>query len=79
MPQGGVLSPLLWLVHFDVLAPRLNVLRTNEPETFEGVSAIDLIYADDVASILYHKNSQRLLGAAKRNAELLMEVLVQYC
>ena len=75
LPQGGVLSPLLWLLVFNRVQPRLEALREQEPETFSGAGRIDLIYVDDIATILSHGDPVYLARAGTRNAQLIQQVL----
>ena len=75
MPPGGALSPLLWLLHFNAAQPRLTELRAGEPEFFGQVACVELIYADDVAGALAHRNVEVLLRAVQRNAELILKAL----
>ena len=48
LPQGGVLSPLLWLVFFNSLPARLAEFRAENQMSFRCVTFKDLIYADDI-------------------------------
>ena len=75
LPQGGVLSPLLWFLVVDKIRPRPEALREAEPEVFGEVERLDLIYADDIARLLPHPEAERLVAAATRNAQLIKQVL----
>ena len=69
LPQGGVLSPLLWLVFFNELPARLAAYRKEFPEIFGDVLFKDLIYADDITSVFACQNAHKLVEVARKNEE----------
>ena len=75
LPHGGVPSPLLWLLVFNQIQPRLEAAREGEPEIFMGVGRIYLIYADDVPTILSHEDPVHLARAATENAQPIQQIL----
>ena len=77
LPQGGVLSPLLWLVIFNDIQSFLEEQRKKEPETFAGAIFLDLIYADDITSLFAHEDASRIPSIAQRNAQLICCALLR--
>ena len=67
--------PLLRLLHFDIAQSRLNQLRAKEPEIFEEVARMVLIYAEDIAGAMAHRVVPVLSREIQRNAALAKEVL----
>ena len=53
----------------------LQQCRDKEPEIFGGSKFLDLIYADDVASIFAHGNAIRIHQITRRNAEIIKQIL----
>ena len=73
LPQGGVLSPLLWLIYCDQILPRLKAKRRawgEDPETSR-----DLAYADDITDILTAKTEEEIKEKAHRAVEWIGEIL----
>ena len=68
---GGVLSPLLWLLHFNAIHSPLESLRAPEPSVFGEAICLDLVYADDVACVLANRGPPRLVAASSRNAQFV--------
>ena len=59
LPQGGILSPLLWLVHFNSMKELMDESRQQrmkclEDAGFGRVEICDLFFADDVVIALAH-------------------------
>ena len=65
LPQGGVLSPYLWLMHMNKILQRVGNERANCPEELEAVLAGDYIHADDILCALAHKDTQTVALAAR--------------
>ena len=73
LPQGGVLSPLLWTVFFDPVVGKLATRRTESPDV--QAECADFIYADDVTILISSATLEGLRAAAARNVEYLRQVL----
>ena len=73
LPQGGVLSPLLWLAFFNPLLTRLDELRKEDP--IEGVEYVDFVYADDITTIITAPDEALLQEASMRNKEHIQKIL----
>ena len=73
LPQGGVLSPLLWLAFFNPLLTRLDELRKEDP--IEGVEYVDFVYADDITTIITAPDEALLQKASMKNKEHIQKIL----
>ena len=71
VPQGGVLSPYLWLLHIDKLFQGME--RRRKDRLGEEVSAsayfLDSLYADDILCAIAHKNPVILSRVAHVSAD----------
>ena len=77
VPQGGVLSPYLWLLHIDKLFKGMENRRQQQlchipPET---IRFLDSLYADDILCAIAHKNLQTLEQAAHVSANAYADSL----
>ena len=61
LPQGGVLSPFLWLIHFADVGNQLKRRRAQrmDPRGKEPPQLCDLFYADDVVLAIAHTRRER--------------------
>ena len=75
LPQGGVLSPFLWLLHFNPPAESLLSKRAERVGPTRDVDFRIYIYADDVTCALAHKNEPTLTRAAWETSEDVMQGL----
>ena len=76
LPQGGVLSPLQWLITFNKIAAELKNLRDQDgSEQDEGIECGDFIFADDITMVITAPTLDLLRKAAKRNVEYLRRIL----
>ena len=76
LPQGGVLSPLLWLIVFNNITDKLRERREQEDEQERGdVRYGDFIFADDVTMVITSSSIEALGRAAARNVEYLRQIL----
>ena len=75
LPQGGVLSPLLWLFHFDNLETLLRARRNRWKGRIREVVTHILIYADDVTYLVAHEDPQVAALAAQQCAKDIQEIL----
>ena len=75
VPQGGVISPLLWLLHFNGIYKRLEDRRRLCPRVFSEVVCQDLVYADDVACVLVHRDAEVLAEAAMLESSFVLSTL----
>ena len=64
VPQGGVLSPIPWLLHFNVGHTHPRSLRAEEPEAFGHVGVADLFFSGDVTNVVSHGHSVVLVRVA---------------
>ena len=73
LPQGGVPSPLLWLIFFNPIAKRLREERLKNP----GITAEhgDYIYADDITMVISAKTLEELRSEAAKNIRALRLIL----
>ena len=67
LPQGGVLSPFLWLLHFNSLIARAERARGRRYGPQGGVIYLYLLCADDLLCVLCHQNKPALQLAAWGN------------
>ena len=78
LPQGGVLSPFLWLLHSNQLVPRLMKAHTRRIGPTGGVFRKHLINADDLLRVIArpHRPTLQLAAweAAASNVEELGEL-----
>ena len=73
LPQGGVLSPLLWLAFFN---PVPDKLRRSREGTEGGTAAYrDLIYADDITTLITADTLEELKKCACHNVAVVRETL----
>ena len=68
LPQGGDLSPFLWLIHFDPLADRMARLQEKWPLGARDCPTRTLEYADDVAFTSEHHDADVLVALAEQKA-----------
>ena len=64
--KGGALSPLLWLMYFNDVRSGLVQRRAARGEDLQAF--LDLIYADDVTTVITAPRLDTLQGRAARNA-----------
>ena len=75
VPQGGVLSPFLWLLLFDRLDAELQAARRGWEEELRDAEILFLFYADDIAFLVSHADPEILARAARRCAEEITRIL----
>ena len=70
MPQGGVLSPYLWLLHIDKLFAGMKYRRNELIKHLPLTSAnfLDSPYADDILRAITHPNTDVLVQASRASA-----------
>ena len=68
LPQGGVLPPLLWLPHFNSLAPRLREMREAWSHVDRDTPSIVLVYADDISFAISHPSADVFCVIVSRKA-----------
>ena len=70
VPQGGVLSPYLWLLHIDKLFKGVESRRRQQLCELPPGSLrfLDSLYADDILCAIAHKSQQVLTSAAHVSA-----------
>ena len=73
LPQGGVLSPVSWLMFFNRVLEGLKRLGGREP--LVGVESCDVAYADGVTMVISGPTLQQLRKAAWRNVDHLRSIL----
>ena len=64
LPQGGVLSPLLWDSYFSSITTRILEKKKKRSARLQEVQLKILIYADDVVLLLLHTDLTRVVEAA---------------
>ena len=67
LPQGGVLSPFLWLMFFNGIHGELKALRElrgEDPSRF-----VDLVFADDLTTIIFSPELDPLRGYSHGNVD----------
>ena len=78
VPQGGVLSPLLWLILINRIPTMVGEeLQPLIPEIRLADDYMMQIYADDISIVLRDTDSQRVAAAAHRLIEVLGRVLAE--
>ena len=73
VPQGGVHSPFLWLLHINPFIERVKEALKGTMVEAEGVEVVLLLYADDVVCILAHRS----LACLRRAAAILEAVCAE--
>ena len=71
LPQGGVLSPFLWLLHFDTLHKLVESLRGTWKGAMALLRVLAVFFADDVAFAVAHQDPEVLVGGATSIAQTL--------
>ena len=69
VPQGGVLSPFLWLLHIDGLFQKVEMAKQGYSPLLSNVIWCHLIYADDVLCALAHEHQEIVISAAHQSAD----------
>ena len=75
LPQGGVLSPFLWLIFFNPVIDRMRELRMERGQPSGGTTYRDFVYADDITSIVTAGTREELIAAAHIQVECLQQML----
>ena len=73
LPQGGVLSPLLWVLFFNTIHEDLNKLRAEAG--LELLQFLDLIFADDITTVVVANTLEEISKLACFTAEAMEKVL----
>ena len=73
LPQGGVLSPILWLMYFNSVIPQLRARRVAAglPEEW----FLTLLFADDITIVISAPTLQELCTLANFSDQSVREVL----
>ena len=69
LPQGGALSPILWIAFFDPLIAGIKAERELHP--LEEVEHTDLLYADDYTLLITADSREEACKAAHINVSIL--------
>ena len=78
LPQGGVLSPFMWLVHFNKVLEGLHWLRSlRGAEAMLGAFFLELLFADDIVCLITHPKLSPLKCLANITAEVMPVVLAK--
>ena len=78
VPQGGVLSPLLWLILINRIPMRVGeALRPLVPEMRLADDYMMQIYADDISIVLRGMVSKQVVAAAHRLISVLEVALAE--
>ena len=64
LPQGGVLSPFLWLLHLNLIQERIDCHLREMGGPLPGLNRMSLFYADDEVILLSHEDPHVLVRAA---------------
>ena len=76
IPQGGVLSPMLWLLLINLVPERVERgLQPLLPDVNLAEDYMMQIYADDVSMVLRGADPEKVVEAAHRLIEVLTRVL----
>ena len=73
LPQGGVISPLLWIVFFNPIIEKLRQMREETGENQENYK--DLIYADDITCIIQAENKELLQYRAHKLVAMVRSIM----
>ena len=73
LPQGGVLSPLLWLLFFNDIPERLETMRALEGSHPEDI--LDLFFADDMTTLISDPDPKCLSTSAMNNKRHVRNIL----
>ena len=73
LPQGGVLSPILWLMFFNHIAPTLEYRRVEHGVNVQCFR--DFLYADDLTTLLVGNSREELEEMARFNYAMFEELL----
>ena len=65
LPQGGILSPVLWLLFFNDIQKELRMLRQQQGTPLETHQ--DSIYADDITTVITSPDLDKLREYANKN------------
>ena len=72
LPQEGILSPLLWLAFFNPLINKVKDARSDFP--LGGIEYRELVFADDVANLVFADGPEVLREEAVLNVDILKKV-----
>ena len=76
VPQGGVLSPLLWILHVNRVAEEtLKKLRKKTSLPNSEWRIIFQVFADDISAAVSHRTRRGVITLSKELSEALLEVL----
>ena len=73
LPQGGVLSPLLWLLYFDGVVRE--IARCSDQQGTGAGEYEDFVYADDITSLVNSHSYEDLAARAREKVALINRVL----
>ena len=73
LPQGGVISPLMWNLFLNEVADALKVKRSEYNLPVEAF--LDVLYADDIATVIWAETEEELAWLAKINLIVVKEVI----
>ena len=75
LPQGGVISPLLWLMYFNTVPQRLRAERQRTGMPLEDFT--DVLYADDVTSVIKADTLEELTRRARLTMSIMQDIMRQ--
>ena len=64
LPQGGVLSPFLWLLYFDDLRALIRPDLQEWEAELRDIDFLDIFFADDIALAIAHKDPEIIARVA---------------
>ena len=73
LPQGGVLSPVMWLAFFNPVLGKLQ--KKNSMLHLEGIKYKNVIFADDVTLMIPGKTKEDIRFAAEKSIEFSKQIL----
>ena len=73
LPQGGVISPLMWHLFFNDVAEALRIKRQEYHLALKAFT--DVVYADDITTIIWAETEEELIWLARVNMLIVQEVL----